>query len=208
LCHGHGTGVADATPAAKQHVKTEVIMTFKDLIPWNRSREINVGRGEEFPLLTLHREMNRLFDQVFRSIDVPAFSGNRSVPTANWPDAWSGWPHIEVSEAESELCVSAELPGLEDNDVQVELSNGYLVVKGEKKTKTEDKGRLFSERYYGRFERRIPVEGIEPDRVSATFKNGVLTVTLPKTASAREQVRRIAIQPGTANKTLEHKKAA
>jgi HSP20 family protein len=201
--------VADATLAAEQHVKSEAVMSFKDIIPWNRSREINVGRGEEFsPFLTLHREMNRLFDQVSRGFGLPAFSGNRSLPTTNWPDTWSGWPHIEVSETENELCVSAELPGLEDKDVQVELSNGYLVVKGEKKTETEDNGRLFNERYYGRFERRIPVEDIEPDKVSATFKNGVLTVTLPKTASAREQVRRIAIHPGTANKTLEHKKVA
>jgi HSP20 family protein len=69
-----------------------------------------------------------------------------------------------------------------------------LAIKGEKKTETEDKDRLFSERYYGRFERRIPVEDIDEEKVSASFRNGVLTVTLPKTAQAQRQVKRIAIK--------------
>jgi HSP20 family protein len=89
--------------------------------------------------------------------------------------------------------VTAELPGLEEKDVELELANGVLAIKGEKKTETEDKDRLFSERYYGRFERRIPVEDIDEDKVSASFRNGVLTVTLPKTAQAQRQVKRIAI---------------
>jgi HSP20 family protein len=89
--------------------------------------------------------------------------------------------------------VTAELPGLEEKDVEVQLSNGVLAIKGEKKTETEDKDRLFSERYYGRFERRIPVDDIEEDKVSASFRNGVLTVTLPKSAKAQSHVKRIAI---------------
>jgi HSP20 family protein len=60
-------------------------------------------------------------------------------------------------------------------------------------TETEDKDRLFSERYYGRFERRIPVDDVEADKVNASFKSGVLTVTLPKSAKAQEKVKRIAI---------------
>ena len=76
----------------------------------------------------------------------------------------------------------------------MELANGVVAIKGEKKTETEDKDRLFSERYYGRFERRIPVEDVEEDKVSASFRNGVLTVTLPKTAQAQRQVKRIAIK--------------
>jgi HSP20 family protein len=72
----------------------------------------------------------------------------------------------------------------------LELANGVVAIKGEKKTETEDKDRLFSERYYGRFERR----DVEEDKVSASFRNGVLTVTLPKTAQAQRQVKRIAIK--------------
>ena len=77
--------------------------------------------------------------------------------------------------------------------MQVELANGVLAIKGEKQTETEDKDRLFSERYYGRFERRIPVEDVDEDKVSAAFKNGVLTVTMPKVPQAQSQVKRIAI---------------
>jgi len=92
--------------------------------------------------------------------------------------------------------VTAELPGLEEKDIQVELANGVLAISGEKKTESEDKDRRFSERYYGRFERRIPVDDVEPDKVKASFKNGVLTVTLPKSPSAQEKVKRIAINRG------------
>jgi HSP20 family protein len=69
-----------------------------------------------------------------------------------------------------------------------------LTIRGEKKTETEDKDRRFSERFYGRFERRIPVDDIDEDKVTASFKNGVLTVTLPKTATASNKVTRIAIK--------------
>jgi HSP20 family protein len=103
------------------------------------------------------------------------------------------WPNIEVSETDREVKVTADLPGLEEKDVQVEFANGTLAIKGEKKSEMEDRDRLFSERYYGRFERRIPVEDVDEDKVSAAFKNGVLTVTMPKVPRAQSQVKRIAI---------------
>jgi HSP20 family protein len=68
-----------------------------------------------------------------------------------------------------------------------------LAIAGEKKKETQDKDRRFSERSYGRFERRIPVEDVDEDKISAAFKNGLLTVTLPKVAQAQAQVKRIAI---------------
>jgi HSP20 family protein len=160
---------------------------MRDLIPFGRGREVAARRGEELnPFLTLHREMNRLFDDVFRGFDMVPF-GER------FPDAAMGWPHIEASETEKEVKVTAELPGLDEKDVQVELVNGTLVIKGEKKTETEDEERLFSERTYGRFERRIPVEDVSEDKISAAFKNGVLTVTMPKSQQAQAKVKRIAI---------------
>jgi HSP20 family protein len=131
--------------------------------------------------------MNRLFDDIFREFDVAPFGFDRV-----FDRAWS-WPNIEVSETDEEVKVIAELPGLEEKDVEVELSDGVLAIKGEKKTETEDKDRLFSERYYGRFERRIPVEDIEDEKVGASFRNGVLTVTLPKLPQAQRQAKRIPI---------------
>jgi HSP20 family protein len=68
-----------------------------------------------------------------------------------------------------------------------------LTIRGEKRTETEDKDRLFSERFYGRFERRIPVDEVEPDKVAASFKNGVLSITLPKSPTVQQNVKRIAI---------------
>lgn len=103
------------------------------------------------------------------------------------------WPNIELSETDGEMKLTAELPGLDEKDVKVELTNGVLAISGEKKTESEDKDWLFSERYYGRFERRIPVEAVDQDKVSASFKNGVLTVTLPKLGQAQSQVKRITI---------------
>jgi len=146
-------------------------------------------RGEEGnPFLTLHREMNRLFDDIVRGFDVAPFASDRLFDRA------MGWPNIEVSETDKEVKVIAEVPGLEEKDVELELANGTLAIRGEKKTETEDKDRLFSERYYGRFERRIPVEDVEQDKAAASFKNGVLTVTLPKAPTAQPKVKRIPIQ--------------
>jgi HSP20 family protein len=163
-------------------------MNVRDLIPWNRGRDVTVRRGEEAnPFLTLHREMNRLFDDVFRGFELAPFGFDRGL------DRTIGWPNIEVRETEKDITVTAELPGLEQKDVELELANGFLVIKGKKKTETKDKDRLFSERYYGRFERRIPVEDIDEDKGSASFRNGVLAVTLPKTAQAQRPVKRIAI---------------
>lgn len=167
-------------------------MPIKDLIPWNRGgrSELAVRRNDDAanPFLALHREMNRLFDDAFRGFD----SGLPSLGERQFFGGL-GWPNLEVSEGSNEVKVTAELPGLEEKDVDIHLADGVLTISGEKKTETEDKDRLFSERYYGRFERRIPVDDIDVDKVKASFKNGVLTVTLPRLPTAKSHVRRIAI---------------
>jgi HSP20 family protein len=177
--------------AARTHVAQmeDMAMALRDLIPWNgnRGREVTVSRGESNPFLTLHREMNRLFDDAFRSFDLAPFGSDRLFDRA------MGWPNIEVSETEKEVKVTAELAGLDEKDVAIELAHGVLAIRGEKKTETEDTERRFSERFYGRFERQIPVDDVDEEKVSASFKNGVLTVTLPKSPAAQQKVRRIAI---------------
>jgi len=162
---------------------------IRDLIPWNRSNSnVAVRRGEESnPFLTLHREMNRLFDDVFRGFDLAPLGQAGSFGRA------MSWPNIELSETDKEVKIMAELPGLEEKDVAVELSHGYLVIKGEKKTAAEDQNLMFSERYYGRFERRIPVDDVDESKIAASFKNGVLTVTMPKSPQAQQKVKRIPI---------------
>jgi HSP20 family protein len=168
-------------------------MSMRDLIPWGKgtSQAPTVYRDfEQNPLLSLHREMNRLFDDVFRGFETPSGFGRLS-------GTGLGWPNVELSDADKELRITAELPGLEERDVEVVLEDGVLTLRGEKKSETEDKDRQFSERVYGRFERRIAVGSeIEQDKVKAAFKNGVLTVTLPKTEKARSNAKRITINGG------------
>jgi len=162
-------------------------MAIRDLMPWSRGRDVGMRRGEEFsPFVFLHREMNRLFDNAVRGDLSPSWSDR-------FFDRTMDWPNVELSETDKEIKVTAELPGLDEKDVKVELTDGVLAIKGERKTETEDKDRRFSERYYGRFERRIPVEDIDVEKASADFKNGVLTVTMPKAPQAESKVKHIAI---------------
>jgi HSP20 family protein len=165
-------------------------MNVRDLIPWSRNNNQapTVYRdAEQNPFLTLHREVNRLFDDVFRGFDTPLPSFGKF--------AWNtGWPNVEISETDTAFRVTAEVPGLEEKDIEILLENGVLTLRGERRSETEDKDRQFSERLYGRFERRIPLGiEIEEDKVAASFKNGVLTVTLPKTARAQAKAKHIAI---------------
>jgi HSP20 family protein len=91
------------------------------------------------------------------------------------------------------VTISAELPGLSEKDVQVEIANGVLSIRGEKKAERSDESKFVSERYYGSFQRQIPLEGVEEDKTQADFKNGVLTVTIPKSEQSNRNVKRIAI---------------
>lgn len=170
-------------------------MSIRDLIPWSRLEnrvpaQVSAAGAASDPVLSLHREVNRLFEDVFRGFSVPALAGVERGLLA---------PSVELSETDKEIRVTAELPGLDEKDVEVMVQEGSLTLRGEKKSEVEDKDRGYSERSYGRFERRIGLpKGIEQDKASATFKNGVLTVTVPKSASAAESVRRIAVNSGQA----------
>ncbi len=163
-------------------------MSVRDLIPWNRgnNQAPALGRGDDMdPFLLLHRNINRLFDEALRGLDA-RFGG--VTPRSGM------WPSVEFSETDKEIQVTAELPGLEENDVEVLLEDGVLTLRGEKNSKSEDQDRQFSERYYGRFERRLVLgREIEEGKVAATFKNGVLTVTLPKSETAAANAKRVPI---------------
>jgi HSP20 family protein len=162
-------------------------MSMRDLIPWGRDRNVPSSSQSDNanPFLALHREMNRMFDDFARGFDFPMFSGR-----------WSGgWPHIEVSETDDQVKIVAEVPGLEEKDIEVTLHNGMLTLKGEKKS--ESQAALYSERWQGRFERSMQLgPDVDPDRVNAAFKNGVLTITVAKRPEAQRQVKRIPITAG------------
>jgi len=164
-------------------------MSVRDLIPWGRQTSSNQApvpyrESEVTPFFGLRREIDRLFDDMFR---LPSLAG---VGTMSWPS-------VEVSDSEREVRISAEIPGLSEKDVELTVHDGVLSIRGEKKSETEDKDRGYSERWYGRFERRIALpSGVEQDKAEASFRDGVLTVTLPKSAEATG-ARRIPINAET-----------
>jgi HSP20 family protein len=164
-------------------------MNVRDLVPWSRGdRERSPATRSDSlsPVVSLHREMNRLFDEVFRGFDDSRLWGGRGA-----------WPSVDVEETEKEYRVTAELPGLEERDVEVLLQDGLLTVRGEKKLETDAQDRSYSERFYGRFERQITLDrDVDDGAVNATFKNGVLAVTVPKNARAVERTKRIPINVG------------
>src|ERR1700688_1781028 len=164
-------------------------MNVRDLVPWSRGdRERSPATRSDSlnPVMSLHREMNRLFDDVFRGFDDSRLLAGRS-----------GWPSMDVEETDKEYRVTAELPGLEERDVEVLLQDGLLMVRGEKKMESENRNRTYSERVYGRFERQISLDrDVDENAVNATFKNGVLTVTVPKSARSVDRSKRIPINAG------------
>ena len=128
----------------------------------------------ETGMVTLRKEMDRLIDR-FWDADETAPAG-----------AWN--PLMDVSEAKEGFTIKAEVPGIDPKDVHVTLENGVLTVRGEKRQETEHKEERFyrMERSYGSFVRslRLPAN-VDASKVLATFKNGVLTVQLPKSAESR-----------------------
>ena len=152
-------------------------MAMRDLIPWGRqeSRMPAPWREEErSPFWRLRSEMDRLFDDFFST---PVFSGG-------WSRAMN-WPSLEVNETADEVRITAELPGLSEKDVELSVQDGLLTIGGERRNEQEDKERGWSERYYGRFERRIALpDGADEKSCEATFRDGVLTVRMPKSESA------------------------
>lgn len=160
-------------------------MRMTELMPRQFGRALAPRATDEGdPFLALHRNMTRLLDDFTRGFGVPS----------GMPAAFAGnWPHVEVSDSADEMKVVAELPGMEEKDVELSLHDGVLTIKGEKRGENQE-GSVYSERWHGQFQRSFNVgPDVDPDKVSANFKNGVLTVTMGKRAEAQSQVKRIPI---------------
>jgi len=114
-------------------------------------------------------------------------------------ESWIAAPAVDLVEKENAFELTAELPGLDEKNVEVKVANGVLTIKGEKQEDKEEKNKDFHmrERRFGSFERalRIP-ETVDADKIEASFKKGVLTVTLPKTAEAQKPVKKIEVKGG------------
>jgi HSP20 family protein len=156
-------------------------MNLRSLMPIGRDR--NVARSDN-PFMSLQREIDRLFDDFTRGF--PTFS-----------DAGSGelLPSVDVTETDKQIEITAELPGLEEKDVQVNLADNVLTIRGEKKAEKEEKDKTYRlvERSYGSFVRSLELpDGVNPDAIKASITKGVLTVTVPKPAPA--QVKKIDVK--------------
>ena len=167
-------------------------MARNPLSPFRTGGLMGGGSGSD-PFMNLHREVNRLFDDVFRG-------GTGQVPSSQGQGGEGGMlmPHMDVSETEKELKI-AELPGVKEQDIDVRLEDDLLLVRAEKKfeRKKENENYHFMERSYGTFQRALRLPGpVDPDQVQARFENGVLTLTVPK-SEQQERSRRIQIQGGS-----------
>ena len=186
-------------------------MSMKKWIPWNwfKKEEEDTGRpvpvqrasaDDQLPALSgslarFHQDIDRLFEQAFRGFDLSPFGSNRSL----WPRMNDGMlkPTLDLGATEKEYTVAVEVPGVDEKDVKVEIANDTLTIRGEKKQEREEKEKNYyrMERSYGSFQRVLSLpEDADQEGVSATFKNGVLTVTMPRKAAPATPVRKIEIQ--------------
>lgn len=143
------------------------------------------------PVATLRREVDHLFDDFFRGFDRFPSLPLKEERLAEFS------PNINVSENDKEIEVTVEVPGMDQNDVDVSLRDDMLTIKGEKKQEKEEKDKEFYhvERSYGSFYRslQVPCE-VDEDNIKASFKKGVLKINLPKSTKAQENVRKIEIK--------------
>jgi HSP20 family protein len=144
-------------------------------------------REEYNPFSLLRQEMNSVFDNFLHGFELEPFAGRFG--------AFS--PSVDVKETDKEIRVSAELPGMNDKDIDVSLTKDSLTIKGEKKEEKEDKGKNYyrMERSFGSFTRTVPLPAeVDTEKAKADFVKGVLTVTLPKTPKAIKDTKKIPIK--------------
>lgn len=145
---------------------------------------------DEHPFNLFRDQFNHLFDDFFFGRELAPFRA---------AEPWFGTfqPHIDVKESDKEITVSAELPGMDEKDIEVLLSSDSLTIKGEKKEEKEEKEKSYyrMERRYGSFQRVIPLPvEIDTKKVDASFKKGILNVRLPKTAQAKAAAKKIPVK--------------
>jgi HSP20 family protein len=159
-------------------------MTLRSLVPFGKKR-VPV-RYYDDPFTALNRNMDSLFENFFSGFDLEP-----------WEKSFKSFtPNVEVSESDKEINVTAELPGMDEKDIDISLTHEALTISGEKKDEKEDNGNGYymKERSYGSFKRTIPLYSeINSEKVNAHFKKGVLKITLPKSAKEVERKKKIPI---------------
>lgn len=169
-------------------------MATETKLPVSKKASEPAFAGEAWhPFDALRKEVDRLFEDFGDDFWRRPF---RSLAQFE-PKKLAAAPAVDVAETEKAYEITAELPGLDEKNIEVNVANGGLTIKGEKKEEKEEKnkGYYVSERRYGSFERYFGLpEDVEADKIEATFKNGVLKVTLPKTAEAQKPAKKIEVK--------------
>lgn len=175
-------------------------LNWNKLKPWNwfkkeqptQTTRLPIQRAEAvaYPLARLHEELDRFLDEAFRGFGWPT-----------WRPAWPAWegfrPSVDIAETRRGYMIRVEVPGVEKEDLSVTIEDDTLVIAGEKKQEKEEEegGYHCVERSYGAFRRLISLPAdADQQRLEAKFRNGVLTITIPKIEGARSGVREVTIQ--------------
>ena len=147
---------------------------------------------EMYPIVGLHRGMNRLFNRVFTDLGLESANSNSE-------ESRTFSPGLAFSDNEKEVLITLEVPGMSENDLNISLGKDSLTISGEKVVEHErsEGGRYYSERACGSFSRTVPLDcRVDEDKVDAVCKNGVLTLRLPKAADAQKGSRKISVKRG------------
>ena len=169
-------------------------MFKKSLIPWKNKKDDLTVEEERDSLRDLQDEMNGMIDRFFEDpFQIAAFRNDPFRDLTGFEKSFS--PRVDVSETDKEFKVSAELPGMDEKDIQVTFGRGRLTISGKKESeKVEEDSQYYRrERSYGSFQRSVALPSeINEEKIDAVFKKGILKITIPKTGSA--QTKKISIK--------------
>ncbi len=150
------------------------------------------------PFESLHREIDRLFDDFGVSFRWPfgrsLFAGE---PLFQREMTWPKMPAVDVVESEKAYEITADLPGMDEKNIEVKVTDGVLTMKGERQEEKEEKKKDYylQERSFGSFQRSFELpDSVDADKIEASFKKGVLTVKLPKKAEAQKPAKKIEVK--------------
>ncbi|ABK18537.1 Hsp20/alpha crystallin family protein [Syntrophobacter fumaroxidans] len=181
-------------------------MDFKKLAPWNwfkkeeeqQSANLPVQRYDQprhdNPVARFHQEIDRMFDHFFRGFGFPSMGVGREIA----PMSGTEWlkPMLDIAAGDKEYTITVELPGVDEKDVQLELQEDTLIIKGEKRQEKEEKDKNYyrMERSYGSFQRVLSLpEDAEQEGINAAYKHGILTITIPRKARAVAKPKQVVI---------------
>ena len=158
-----------------------------NLIPW---RSNPIARRIDSPLSALQQDIDRLFDQF---LTAPLLPDVLNAPLAN---VVNFFPRMDSRDTEAGMQLTAELPGMTEKDLDISVQDNQLVVRGEKKTESDrsTEGWRVAERSYGKFERYIDLgTDLDGEKAQASFKNGILTLSVPRKEGVKRNVRKIKV---------------